>query len=74
MAEHSARACDGGVALHYDPAIARPMQDGPTEALEYLFRAGERIRYSNPSSDTPCEYWAVCAPAFSPDTVRREAA
>ena len=39
-----------------------------------LCRAGERIRYSNPSSDTPCEYWAVCAPAFSPDTVRREAA
>lgn len=34
MAEHSSRACDGGVALHYDPAIARPMQDGPIEALD----------------------------------------
>lgn len=36
-----------------------------------LVEAGERIRYSNPSSDE-CEYWAVCAPAFSPDTVHRE--
>jgi pimeloyl-ACP methyl ester carboxylesterase len=34
LAEHSARATDGGVALHYDPAIARPMQDGPIEALD----------------------------------------
>ncbi len=34
LAEHSARACEGGVALHYDPAIARPMQDGPIEALD----------------------------------------
>ena len=37
-----------------------------------LVEAGERIRYSNPASDE-CEYWAVCAPAFSPDTVHREA-
>ncbi|MEP0547536.1 MAG: cupin domain-containing protein [Rhodothermales bacterium] len=36
-----------------------------------LVEAGERIRYSNPSSEE-CEYWAVCAPAFSPDTVHRE--
>ena len=37
-----------------------------------LCRAGERIRYSNPSPVEPCEYWAVCAPAFSPETVHRE--
>lgn len=37
-----------------------------------LCRAGERIRYLNPSDDLECEYWAVCAPAFSPDTVRRD--
>jgi mannose-6-phosphate isomerase-like protein (cupin superfamily) len=36
-----------------------------------LCRAGERIRYSNPF-DEEAEYWAVCAPAFSPDTVNRE--
>ncbi len=38
-----------------------------------LCRAGERIRYVNPSSTDECEYWAVCAPAFSPETVNREA-
>ncbi|MEM1042110.1 MAG: cupin domain-containing protein [Bacteroidota bacterium] len=37
-----------------------------------LCEAGERIRYSNPSADEACEYWAVCAPAFSPETVGRE--
>ena len=37
-----------------------------------LVEAGERIRYSNPADDA-CEYWAVCAPAFHPDTVQREA-
>lgn len=36
-----------------------------------LVRGGERIRYSNPADDE-AEYWAVCAPAFSPDTVHRE--
>ena len=38
-----------------------------------LCEAGERIRYSNPSVTDECEYWAVCTPAFSPETVRREA-
>lgn len=33
--------------------------------------AGERIRYLNPSATEPCEYWAVCTPAFSPETVHR---
>ena len=36
-----------------------------------LVEAGERIRYSNPV-DEETEYWAVCAPAFSPHTVHRE--
>lgn len=33
---------------------------------------GEWVRYSTPNG--PCEYVAVCVPAFSPDTVRRDAA
>jgi mannose-6-phosphate isomerase-like protein (cupin superfamily) len=33
---------------------------------------GEWVRYSTPSG--PCEYVAVCVPAFSPDTVARDAA
>ena len=33
--------------------------------------AGEWVRYSTPDSDA--EYLAVCLPAFSPDTVRRDA-
>jgi mannose-6-phosphate isomerase-like protein (cupin superfamily) len=37
-----------------------------------LCPAGERIRYSNPSHDDECEYWAVCAPAFSPEAAGRE--
>lgn len=37
-----------------------------------LCEAGERIRYRNASASEPCEYWAVCAPAFSPETVNRD--
>ena len=37
-----------------------------------LCEAGDRIRYSNPSDAEECEYWAVCAPAFSPEAVHRE--
>lgn len=33
-------------------------------------RPGEWVRYSSPDSD--CEYVAVCTPAFSPETVRRD--
>ena len=33
---------------------------------------GERVRYSTPDDDG-AEYVAVCLPAFSPDTVHREA-
>jgi mannose-6-phosphate isomerase-like protein (cupin superfamily) len=32
---------------------------------------GTRVRYSNPYPDEG-EYYAVCIPAFSPDTVHRE--
>ncbi|MEZ4471295.1 MAG: cupin domain-containing protein [bacterium] len=32
--------------------------------------AGEWIRYSSP--DGPCEYVAICLPAFSPATVHRD--
>lgn len=42
---------------------------GPGEAV--LCRAGERVRYSNPA-DAEAEYWAVCAPAFSPEAARRD--
>ena len=42
---------------------------GPNETV--LTEAGERIRYSNPF-DEEAEYWAVCAPAFSPDLAHRD--
>lgn len=45
---------------------------GPGEAI--LCEAGERIRYSNPAQAEECEYWAVCAPAFSPEMAHRETA
>jgi mannose-6-phosphate isomerase-like protein (cupin superfamily) len=35
-------------------------------------RAGEWVRYSTPGDDG-AEYVAVCLPAFSPDTVQRDA-
>lgn len=37
-----------------------------------LTRAGEWIRYSTPGAEG-AEYIAVCLPAFSPDTVHRDA-
>lgn len=36
-----------------------------------LTRAGEWVRYSTPEAEG-CEYIAVCLPAFSPDTVKRD--
>lgn len=39
------------------------------EGQAVLCRAGERVRYGTPSG---AEYIAVCLPAFSPDTVRRD--
>ncbi len=38
-----------------------------------LVRAGEWVRYSTPGADG-AEYVAVCLPAFTPDTVHRDAA
>jgi len=35
-----------------------------------IARAGERVRYSTPG-DGGAEYFAVCLPAFSPQTVHR---
>ncbi|MEM8997924.1 MAG: cupin domain-containing protein [Acidobacteriota bacterium] len=37
-----------------------------------ITHAGEWVRYSSPSADG-AEYVAVCLPAFSPDTVHRDA-
>lgn len=37
-----------------------------------ITHAGEWVQYSTPSNEG-AEYMAVCRPAFSPDTVRRDA-
>lgn len=42
---------------------------GPGETV--LAEAGTRVRYSVPGAEG-AEYWAVCAPAFSPDAAHRE--
>lgn len=36
-----------------------------------LVEAGDRIRYSNPFEEE-AKYWAVCAPAFSPEDAHRD--
>lgn len=36
-----------------------------------LVKKGSRVRYSNPF-DEACEYWSVCLPAFSMDSVNRD--
>jgi mannose-6-phosphate isomerase-like protein (cupin superfamily) len=36
-----------------------------------LVKKGARVRYSNPFQE-PCEYWSVCLPAFSMESVNRE--
>jgi mannose-6-phosphate isomerase-like protein (cupin superfamily) len=50
--------------------------DGETLVLQagqsILVKAGARVRYSNPFAETCC-YWSVCLPAFSVETVNREA-
>ena len=49
--------------------------DGETIVLQagqsILIHKGNRVRYSNPF-DESCEYWSVCLPAFSLETVHRE--
>jgi len=36
-----------------------------------LVYKGSRVRYSNPYND-PAEYWSVCNPAFTLESVNRE--
>lgn len=36
-----------------------------------LVKKGSRVRYSNPFNE-PCQYWSVCIPAFTPETVNRD--
>jgi mannose-6-phosphate isomerase-like protein (cupin superfamily) len=49
--------------------------DGQAIVLEsgqsILVKKGARVRYSNPFKEE-CEYWSVCLPAFSMETVGRE--
>lgn len=37
-----------------------------------FIKSGTRVRYSNPFEEA-CEYWSVCLPAFSLESVHREA-
>jgi len=37
----------------------------------FLVKKGARVQYSNPFDET-AEYWSVCIPAFSVETVHRE--
>jgi len=50
--------------------------DGDTLVLEQgqsiKIQKNTRVQYSNPF-DAPCEYLAICTPAFSMDRVHREA-
>lgn len=57
----------GTMRVHHDGGFV-DVHAGQT----ILCVAGERIRYANASADDSCEYWAVCCPAFSSDTVHRE--
>ena len=41
----------------------------PSESI--LIKKGVRVQYSNPFEEE-AEYWSVCTPAFSPDSVNRE--
>lgn len=49
--------------------------DGEIVILEtgqsILIQKGARVKYSNPFED-PCDYLAICLPAFSMDLVNRE--
>jgi mannose-6-phosphate isomerase-like protein (cupin superfamily) len=57
----------GRLRVEHDGGV---LDVGAGEAV--VVRAGERVRYSTPGSDG-AEYVAVCLPAFSPDTVHRDA-
>ena len=49
--------------------------DGHAMVLEagqsILVKKGARVKYSNPFNE-PCDYWSVCLPAFSVESVNRE--
>jgi len=42
-----------------------------TAGQSILIKKGSRVRYSNPFEEQ-CEYWSICVPAFSIDSVNRE--
>ena len=42
-----------------------------TAGQAVVTRAGERVRYTTPSADG-AEYVAICRPAFTPDSARRD--
>lgn len=47
-------------------------EDLALEAGQVLWTApGTRVQYGN-ASDAECEYWAICMPAFTPDSAHRE--
>jgi mannose-6-phosphate isomerase-like protein (cupin superfamily) len=55
---------EGMVLVEHDTGR---IEVGPGEAV--LARAGERVRYSTPQG---AEYVAICVPAFTPETARRD--
>jgi mannose-6-phosphate isomerase-like protein (cupin superfamily) len=55
---------EGMVVVEHDTGR---IEVGPGEAV--LARAGERVRYSTPQG---AEYVAICVPAFTPETARRD--
>jgi ethanolamine utilization protein EutQ (cupin superfamily) len=55
---------EGTVVVEHDTGR---IEAGPGEAV--LARAGERVRYSTPEG---AEYVAICVPAFTPETARRD--
>ena len=36
-----------------------------------LIKKGARVKYSNPFNE-PCDYWSICLPAFTMESVNRE--
>ena len=59
--------------------MIRGRQAVEVDGREYVVSAGEslrvkknsRVRYANPFSES-AEYWSICTPAFSPETVHRD--
>jgi mannose-6-phosphate isomerase-like protein (cupin superfamily) len=66
------------LVLHGALRVESRATDGRVETLDVqagqavIARRGEWVRYSTPGADG-AEYVAVCLPAFSPDTVHRDA-